>query len=421
MKIFRIVILLSYVLSGYVYTIDVVDKVSVQWLFLSFLNLISITYFHFFEKNENNTASVIKSRLSLLLISFIVFSLFSYFYAINRNEVLINIARWVNVLVAFYIFCISLHKEKSPAVTLSLIIIFGLFLELLVTYLQIFYLNNQRQYDFTIANRIVGLTANKNINAASIITKLPFVFYLFLIAKSEIAKFISLIFIFFSTFALIYIGSRASLISLVLVTIFYSFFILIFRLKKIRFLTSFKQNLFPILISILLGFLISYVSLGTDNSANFDKRLSSISINQTSTALRLSYYKQAFNHFLENPFIGVGLGNWKVKSIDYDNKLMSSYTVQYHAHNDFLQFLAELGIIGTSLYLGLFISSFLTNIKFVFSNDTNDKYFSIVLILSLGAYFVDSNLNFPYARVVNQIIFVSILTGTFFQKKLTNE
>lgn len=421
MKIIRIIILVSYIVSGYIYTLDIVDKVSVQWLFLGYLNLISITYINFFDKNKIFKSFFFKSKLSLLFIAFIVFSLLTYFYAINRNEVLINSARWVNVFVAFYVFCVTLLKEKNPLITLSLLIVFGLFFELLATYFQIFYLNNQRQYDFSIASRIVGLTANKNINAASIITKLPFVFYLFLIAKREIVKFISLAFIFLCTFALIYIGSRASLISLVLVIVFYSLFILIFRLKGVGFLSSFKQNLLPILTSVLLGLSISYVSLGFNNSANFDSRLTSISVNQTSTALRLSYYKQAFNHFLENPIIGVGLGNWKVKSIDYDNKLMSSYTVQYHAHNDFLQFLAELGIIGTLLYLGLFILSFLTNIKLVFSNGTSDKYFSIILILSLGAYFVDSNLNFPYARVVNQIMFVSILTGTFLQKHFIDE
>lgn len=408
-------------MSGYVYVTQVVDRVSFQWLFLSCVNLVSLTYFNFFEKENDFKSFFINSKIPLLFIFFILVSFLTYFYAINSNEVIINLFRWINVFVAFYIFCNSLYNERNPFFILTIIIVFGLILELLATYLMIFYFNNQRQYDFSIANRIVGLTANKNINAASIITKIPFVFYLFLTVKNEIIKFFSLILIFLSTFALIYIGSRASLISLTLVIIFYSSFILIIGYRKNKLLKYIKQNIAPIVVSILLGFSISYFSLGVNNSATFSNRLSSISVSQTSTALRLSYYKQAFNHFKENPFIGVGLGNWKVKSIDYDNKLMTSYTVQYHAHNDFLQFLAELGIVGTLIYLGLFISSFFINLKFLFKNDTNDKYFPLILILSLGAYFIDSNLNFPYARVVNQIMFVSILTGTVLQKKLTNE
>ena len=336
MKIFRIIILLAYIMSGYVYVTQVVDRVSFQWLFLSCVNLVSLTFFNFFEKENDFKSFFINSKIPLLFIFFILVSFLTYFYAINSNEVIINLFRWINVFVAFYIFCNSLYNERNPFFILTIIIVFGLILELLATYLMIFYFNNQRQYDFSIANRIVGLTANKNINAASIITKIPFVFYLFLTVKNEIIKFFSLILIFLSTFALIYIGSRASLISLTLVIIFYSSFILIIGYRKNKLLKYIKQNIAPIVVSILLGFSISYFSLGVNNSATFSNRLSSISVSQTSTALRLSYYKQAFNHFKENPFIGVGLGNWKVKSIDYDNKLMTSYTVQYHAHNDFL-------------------------------------------------------------------------------------
>ena len=45
-----------------------------------------------------------------------------------------------------------------------------------------------------------------------------------------------------------------------------------------------------------------------------------------------------------NPILGVGLGNWKIKSIDYDSKDIKGYVVPYHAHSDFIQLGAELGI-----------------------------------------------------------------------------
>ena len=47
-----------------------------------------------------------------------------------------------------------------------------------------------------------------------------------------------------------------------------------------------------------------------------------------------------------NPVFGVGLGNWKLKSIEYDAKDILGYVVPYHAHSDFIQLGAELGIIG---------------------------------------------------------------------------
>ena len=50
-----------------------------------------------------------------------------------------------------------------------------------------------------------------------------------------------------------------------------------------------------------------------------------------------------------NPILGVGLGNWKFKSIDYDKKDIFGYTVPYHAHSDFIQLGAELGVIDFSI------------------------------------------------------------------------
>jgi O-antigen ligase len=60
-------------------------------------------------------------------------------------------------------------------------------------------------------------------------------------------------------------------------------------------------------------------------------------------------------HLTSNPIFGTGLGNWKLKSIDYDSKDINGYVVPYHAHSDFIQLGAELGIIGFLLYLGVFL------------------------------------------------------------------
>ena len=51
----------------------------------------------------------------------------------------------------------------------------------------------------------------------------------------------------------------------------------------------------------------------------------------------------------------MGLGNWKLKSIEYDAKDILGYVVPYHAHSDFYPLGAELGIIGFLLYLLVFL------------------------------------------------------------------
>ena len=72
----------------------------------------------------------------------------------------------------------------------------------------------------------------------------------------------------------------------------------------------------------------------------------------------------------------------------------------YHAHSDFIQLGAELGLIGFVLYLGIFILSFIWSFKMWMNPKFTsvDKLFNSMLIASLGVYFIDANLNFPIAR-----------------------
>ena len=81
----------------------------------------------------------------------------------------------------------------------------------------------------------------------------------------------------------------------------------------------------------------------------------SFSTQDGSVNQRLRYYEDVLTHIMNNPILGVGIGNWKLTSIDYDKKDISGYIVPYHAHSDFIQLGAELVFIGFFLYLFVFI------------------------------------------------------------------
>ena len=61
---------------------------------------------------------------------------------------------------------------------------------------------------------------------------------------------------------------------------------------------------------------------------------------------RLNFYTTALESIGDNPLLGIGVGNWKIKSIDLSKEIIVSYRVPYFVHNDFLQILAEIGVIG---------------------------------------------------------------------------
>jgi O-antigen ligase len=64
---------------------------------------------------------------------------------------------------------------------------------------------------------------------------------------------------------------------------------------------------------------------------------------------RLAHWQAAYYMASAHPFLGVGLGNYEVVYSDY--ALPSWPRALGHAHNDYLNVLAETGIIGLSVYL----------------------------------------------------------------------
>jgi tetratricopeptide (TPR) repeat protein len=137
----------------------------------------------------------------------------------------------------------------------------------------------------------------------------------------------------------------------------------------------------------------------------------SVSTNDGSVNQRLRYYQDVLTHMKSNPILGSGLGNWKLKSIDYDSKDIVGYVVPYHAHSDFIQLGAELGIIGFLLYLGVFLwAVYYVYILLLYSKfSLEEKTFIFLLLIALGVYSVDANLNFPIARPQVLVVWTAIM------------
>ena len=80
----------------------------------------------------------------------------------------------------------------------------------------------------------------------------------------------------------------------------------------------------------------------------------------------LDSIRQPSKSFLDNPILGIGVGNWEIESVKYDRKEMDDYIVPYHAHNDYLEILAESGIPALIFYFGvLFFMIFIILKKFL--------------------------------------------------------
>ena len=403
------ILCILYISTGLVTALGAIDILGPQWVYLGSVNFITCTYLFLYSRNYLDSLNNLFSSLYFWIYSLLIlWALGSYFYAINPVETLINFPRYFNVYVAIIFSFILISRIKNPLTFISYLLSGFLFIELISYYTDYidFFSNNE----FFEPMKVKGVSGNKNISAASIAIKIPFVLYLMNISRSKGILFISYLILFACYYALSVIVARAAILSSLVCVFFYLLFIgysFIVNQRNYRtFLIKSSFVIIPYFFAFCFNLFISSTTNKTDKLVN---TVSQIQFTEESSNGRFLYWEDAFNQFTDHPFKACGLGNWKIASIKYGKRHISGYTVPYHAHNDFIQFFAELGIIGGVLYTSLFIFLFLKLlIYFKLKKTFNDRLLPLLLFLALVAYSIDAGLNFPIARPLMQSSFAII-------------
>jgi O-antigen ligase len=394
---FPSIFIIAFLLVGFVPNLEAVDKIAPQWLYLSINNFLCALFLFYNRKSlKEQFSAILSSFMSLSYIGFVLWAGLSYFYAINPTEVLVNIVRHINTLFMFLHLGILLYNIKNKSFLVSLVIMAILSIEVYAVLQEAMQMYKQGGINPGV---LKGVTANRNITAFSIAIKIPYVIYLVLRTYKLWIKVIYSLLIFLSLFCLSMIQSRASFVAALLIGL------LIFiwtglQYFKSRSFKEFIPNIFY-LTPLVLALLFNQILI-SDKGADALSRAATISLSTDDGSVnqRLRYYEDVITHFSKNPILGVGIGNWKLASIKYDKDDIDGYIVPYHAHSDFIQLGAELGILGFFLYLLVFFFGAYFGLIILFKSDLDPdkKWFILLILAALGVYFVDANLNFPIAR-----------------------
>ncbi|MBT5166488.1 MAG: tetratricopeptide repeat protein [Nitrosomonadales bacterium] len=373
------------------------------------VNTLAVLYVGFHRASYGQRISqTLSTTLSFTYIGFILWAACSYFYAINPTEVLVNISRQVNVLIMFLAMGFFVYHLKSKKTFLSFVITAVLSIEVYAVLNEALQMVNTS--GIISAGILKGVTANRNITAFSIAIKIPFVLFLIYKNQKTLYKWILSGIILLSILCLSMIQSRASFLAVGLIILAFLGLCIVLFLndKNKKHLFQFGYLFLPFILAVGLN-----QALLSDKGADALARASTISAgtNDGSVNQRLRYYEDVLTHLSSNPIFGVGLGNWKLKSIDYDSKDINGYVVPYHAHSDFIQLGAELGIIGFILYLGVFVWAvfFVYRLIRYSTLSVEEKVFLFLLLTALGVYSVDANLNFPIARPQVLVVWTLIM------------
>jgi O-antigen ligase len=209
-------------------------------------------------------------------------------------------------------------------------------------------------------------------------------------------------FLFVST-AFFLTGSRAGLISLFLISAFVIFFVLRGILDF-----SFTSAISPILI-LVLGFVFTLIPLSPEIATSPYTR------SEMSVEARFLFWTASFLIFLDAPFFGVGLDHFKLLLPSYSRKAHDVLGfVKYEAmgytnwsHNEYVQILAESGIVGFIFLTIFFIMLTRIFYKKILLKKTNaEQKFLVFLVLP---FFIQGMFSWPFRHPALLFVFFLIL------------
>ncbi|QOT09869.1 O-antigen ligase family protein [Paenibacillus sp. JNUCC32] len=156
--------------------------------------------------------------------------------------------------------------------------------------------------------------------------------------------------------------------------------------------------------SLVLGGLLIFLFIGTNLKnvlpQNISVRLENINFNQHSVLERLTFYKDAMKVLADYPIIGAGGGAWASLYEQYQNNPYTST----QAHNFFLQYLIEVGLIGFLVFMSFIVYIFYKYIRgYVQTDDEgrNSHFLYLILVLSILIHSIlDFNMSYVFMGIL---------------------
>lgn len=413
--------ILLYLLVEFIPNLGSYDTMGPQWLYLAIVDTFVLFYILYnYAAYAQAVRNLFGSTYTYILLAFLGWAVLSINWAFNTTETWVCLARLITTIVAFFNLYMLLYGNKGFISTLTLMLVSLLILQSVQSLGFLFSQMGSMGFNEIVLG-MRGNAGNKNIYAASLMIKIPFALY-GLLHLGGFRKILCLAGFTLGTLVIFILNSRTTYLGLIAVLIFTIAYELIQFAREKN-----KNHLLKIailVVPVVIGYVISQGLVGStkynigDESASegqygtVAERMGSIvSDKDGSKNQRLAFWKDAIDYTKKHPLLGAGYGNWKLESIEPSKDIFDELSVPLHAHNDFLEFFAELGIPGGLIYISLFLFIAVTTVIFIWRGKNRDAEPIIVMAaIGLLAYAIDAFFNFPIERSINQIYF-SLVTA----------
>lgn len=391
-------------------TFNSVDRIGDQYFYLSiylFCSFLWILTTKNIDRIFDLWKSFVKNPIAIGYMGILFFGLVSSMFAENKKESFVILSQLGTVFLTFLVVFTLSKSISTPIEYIFKCFYFLLLLEISISLIPL-YIDIDLGQVATRSQRYMGLMSNINITAFSLLYKVPVLLYFINKKPSLLFRGFNYFLLFNLILLITIIGSRASYIGVFIFGLF-----LVYRIVFIEKKQKQKKRIPFTLLGIMISSILFniFISNQSDNT-NFVDRTAQISVDRTDGSInqRLTYYSASYSFIVENFFFGIGLGNWKLRSIEKVKNNIDAYVIPYYSHNDFLQIFSEIGFFGFLSYLSIYISALLS----IFKNWRMEVYSYLFVFIIF--YSIDSMLNFPMGRLASHLQFTLYLSLLFLLK-----
>jgi O-antigen ligase/tetratricopeptide (TPR) repeat protein len=382
-----------------------------QWLYTGIIDALGILFI-FMHRQYFAPAiqGIFKYKFTLVFSFLVVWASLSYFYAINPTETLVTGARLITTFLVFIVLSILFYKQPLPALLTGISVIMAIVL--LYDSLVLLKTFSGNLTTMSLDENIIALRGNhgnKNVMAAALLIKFPFVLWLIINSKL-LGKLLAAFVLVMGVTGLLILNTRSTYVGLLIIAIIFIATTLYFKSKQNK--KAIFTQIAYLIIPVIIGYFIANMFLGTavqmqDSQGGYGtvtKRIGDITVASEENS-RLRLWKNAIDYSIHHPIIGCGYGNWKLASIPYEIFHTTELFVPYHAHNDFFEMFADLGLLGGLSFALLFLLVPIITFSIWKNKSFNNLHLAAtILFMAVTCYAVDAFLNFPAERTAMQSI-----------------
>jgi O-antigen ligase len=338
------------------------DGVTIRYHIIDgFFILYFIFDFFFTGKRLGLRENIYVKTISL----FSIYLLFSYYWSPSstfQKNLLLQGSLILNSMALFYI----ISKYRVWEAVLVGYVIYGYINHLLL--FKILPVSLFSSEDSFIYGRFVGAGLNANTFAIDLFFGTFSTLLLVKITRNRFYKFLLWINIPLVLNAIIYSGSKKGLSSFIIIMVFYLYqYYLKYKSKTIIYASLG-------LVAICIAFLIYGDSVSVSNMPPIFDRFAGLfrevnsGVGDDSTSARISYILLGIEGFLKNPVLGYGQDAF-------------AYFYYAYSHNNFIEILFNLGLVGFILYYRMFIILFIKNKSTTYQHGMINLMLFIILLM----------------------------------------